>query len=256
MKSNEIDSLRQKIDGIDRSIVDLILQRTEAVEKIGKIKKSQGLPIFRPDRHGAVYLRVGDMVPEALSSGIRAVYREIMSIGMAAEGNLTFLAPDAITAAAARVVFGSSVEIGLTDIPSLIARVLADRNCYGFLSDSDGSLEEILDSEALIYGEAILRPDHRRYLVISSWNCPPSGDDRTSVAASGEIRELIGCIEQTGRDVLRVETFQSAKPGGTCAFLDFPGHKDDADCAMILDSLQSKAAWFRFLGSYPAAVEL
>lgn len=258
MKSNEIDRLREKIDQLDRSIVDLISQRTAVAEEIGQIKKRQDLPIFRPDRHGAVYDRVADSVPEAMASGIRYIYREIMSLGMAVEGDLVFLCPDALSGAAARFAFGSSVEIALADAPGILRRVSADRNAFGFVpaGEADAVFESLLDGDVLCYGEVVLRPDHRRYIILSTWNCPRSGRDKTSVAASGDLKALISCIEHAGREVLRVETFHSQKHQGPCAFLDFPGHREDPDCAVILENIKSRSDYFHFLGSYPAAAEL
>ena len=52
---------RQKIDKIDRQIVDLINQRAGVVAEIGKIKSAGGLPITAPHREEEVLRRVADI---------------------------------------------------------------------------------------------------------------------------------------------------------------------------------------------------
>ncbi|MBI5414011.1 chorismate-binding protein [Candidatus Peregrinibacteria bacterium] len=46
----DISELRKKIDGIDAAIVQNISERFKIVQKIAKIKKSQGIQIFQPER--------------------------------------------------------------------------------------------------------------------------------------------------------------------------------------------------------------
>jgi len=57
----QLAASRQKIDKIDRQIVDLINQRAAVVEKIGKIKSAGGLPITAPHREQEVLRRVADI---------------------------------------------------------------------------------------------------------------------------------------------------------------------------------------------------
>lgn len=46
---------RARIDEIDVAILDLINQRTQVVEQIGRIKRELSLPIYEPKREDDVY---------------------------------------------------------------------------------------------------------------------------------------------------------------------------------------------------------
>ena len=49
---------RDRIDDLDRRILELINQRTRVVEEIGRIKQELRLPIYEPKREDDVYRNV------------------------------------------------------------------------------------------------------------------------------------------------------------------------------------------------------
>jgi chorismate mutase len=51
----DIPDWRQKIDDIDRRLVELLSQRAHAVHEIGKLKAVAGLPIYEPEREKMVF---------------------------------------------------------------------------------------------------------------------------------------------------------------------------------------------------------
>ena len=51
----DIADWRQKIDEIDRKLVELLCQRAQAVHAIGKLKHSAGMPVYEPDRERKVF---------------------------------------------------------------------------------------------------------------------------------------------------------------------------------------------------------
>ena len=51
----DIADWRQKIDEIDRKLVELLCQRAQAVHAIGKLKHSAGMPVYEPDREKKVF---------------------------------------------------------------------------------------------------------------------------------------------------------------------------------------------------------
>jgi chorismate mutase len=51
----DIADWRRKIDEIDRTLVELLSQRAQAVHEIGKLKASAGLPVYEPDREKTVF---------------------------------------------------------------------------------------------------------------------------------------------------------------------------------------------------------
>ncbi|MCD6148354.1 type I 3-dehydroquinate dehydratase [bacterium] len=53
-KSKEIQKLREKIDGIDEKIINLISERKKIASKLGKLKRESGIPILDRKREEAV----------------------------------------------------------------------------------------------------------------------------------------------------------------------------------------------------------
>ena len=49
---------RHAIDEVDRRILDLLNERTRTVERIGRIKQSQALPVYEPKREDQVFQNI------------------------------------------------------------------------------------------------------------------------------------------------------------------------------------------------------
>ena len=58
MDSMEIADWRNKIDGLDEQIVQLLSQRAAAAVEIGKLKAKINVPIYEPKREQTVYEHV------------------------------------------------------------------------------------------------------------------------------------------------------------------------------------------------------
>jgi chorismate mutase len=54
----DIDFWRDKIDGIDQRLVELLNERSRCAVEIGKIKRRDSLPLYQPDRELAVLKQV------------------------------------------------------------------------------------------------------------------------------------------------------------------------------------------------------
>lgn len=54
----DIDFWREKIDGIDERLVELLNERSRCAVEIGKIKRRDSLPLYQPDREQAVLKHV------------------------------------------------------------------------------------------------------------------------------------------------------------------------------------------------------
>jgi len=146
--------LRDKIDALDRQLVDLINQRLACAAEIGRIKRSQGGEIYVPEREDAVLRQVsahngGPIKPEAL----RAIYREIMSAAIALEKPLSvaYLGPEASnTHAAAIRKFGASVDYlamtAIADVFTAVEKGEADLAVIPIENSTEGSVREALDS--------------------------------------------------------------------------------------------------------------
>ena|SRR5271165_3171131 len=54
----DIEDWRRKIDELDRQLVALLSERSQAAHEIGRLKKSAGMPIYEPDRERHVFENV------------------------------------------------------------------------------------------------------------------------------------------------------------------------------------------------------
>lgn len=70
---------RAKIDEIDVRLLDLLNERTRAVEHIGRAKEAAGLPVYEPKREDDVYKNLmdnnrGPLPPDA----VRRIFERVM----------------------------------------------------------------------------------------------------------------------------------------------------------------------------------
>ena len=49
-----VENWRRKIDEIDRKLVELLNERSRCVVEIGRLKKTDGAPLYQPDREREV----------------------------------------------------------------------------------------------------------------------------------------------------------------------------------------------------------
>ena len=57
----DIAGWRKKIDELDRRLVELISQRAQAAQEIGRLKRNTNLPIYEPDREQVVFSNVQEL---------------------------------------------------------------------------------------------------------------------------------------------------------------------------------------------------
>ena len=110
-----LDELREKIDGIDAQLVELLKQRASCVHQVGEIKHASGAPTFVPERESALIaklLKLNDgVLPE---KSILSIWRQIVSCSFHLEGNMRigYLGPEGTWShQAALCRFGDSVEL-------------------------------------------------------------------------------------------------------------------------------------------------
>ena len=82
MSSDRPDALsrcRDRIDELDRRLVDLLNERTTIVEEIGRIKKEAELAIYEPNREVQVFANVAAHNRGPLSSeGLQRIFERII----------------------------------------------------------------------------------------------------------------------------------------------------------------------------------
>ena len=64
MTSDEMERLRQEIESIDRSLIELIARRVDLAREVGRAKRAAGLPTLDPAREAAVVRRAGQVARE------------------------------------------------------------------------------------------------------------------------------------------------------------------------------------------------
>ena len=80
-----LGNLRERIDDIDTSLLDLLNQRALVVEEVGRIKKEHNLPIYQPHREEQVYAHVtaqskGPLPPEAIRQVFEGIVDQMRKI--------------------------------------------------------------------------------------------------------------------------------------------------------------------------------
>ena len=77
---------RQRIDDIDRKLVELLNERSRCALEIGKLKQAQNLPLYQPDREREVLENAERSNPGPLSdAAIRRLFERIIDEARSAE---------------------------------------------------------------------------------------------------------------------------------------------------------------------------
>lgn len=162
-----LDDLRDKIDGIDRKLVDLLNERTEAATEIGKRKASDGAQAYVPAREKAVLKRVADLNKGPLpDSSMQSIFREVMSGALATEAQVrvAYLGPAAtFTHHAARSRFGTSVEyVACESVWDVFNMVETGDAGYGVVAIENAIngpvipvLDRLVDTSLKVYAEIV-----------------------------------------------------------------------------------------------------
>ncbi|MFQ2243399.1 bifunctional chorismate mutase/prephenate dehydrogenase [Aeromonas enteropelogenes] len=82
--AEELNALRDKIDAVDKQLIDLLAARLALVGKVGEVKSRHGLPIYAPDREASMLARrraeaealgvPGDLIEDVLRRVMRESY--------------------------------------------------------------------------------------------------------------------------------------------------------------------------------------
>ncbi|HET7442294.1 MAG TPA: chorismate mutase [Terriglobales bacterium] len=77
----DIAEWRKKIDEIDRKLVELLNQRAQAAQEIGRLKKNTNLPIYEPERERIVFENVKEVNRGPLPAlDLAQIYERIMDV--------------------------------------------------------------------------------------------------------------------------------------------------------------------------------
>lgn len=166
--------LRDRIDKIDRRVIELLNERASAVVEVGNLKRGSGIPIYAPHREQQVLEKVLGLNQGPLSDRtIEAVYREIMSGSFALEHPLRigYLGPQgSFSHQAAVKQFGSSVSFeDVHEVRGVFTEVVRGHCSYGLVpieNSLGGGIVETLDAfidhgaNINVYAEVLLSVRH------------------------------------------------------------------------------------------------
>jgi len=83
--NKDIETIRKKIDTIDREVFQLLIDRLNAVTDIGEIKKQEGLPILDQSREQAIYDKIDSSFSEKEATFLKNIYQSIITESKKAE---------------------------------------------------------------------------------------------------------------------------------------------------------------------------
>ncbi|MDQ3511314.1 MAG: prephenate dehydratase, partial [Pseudomonadota bacterium] len=164
-------ALRERIDGIDRQIQQLIAERAQFAGQVGRAKGNLGAAVdyYRPEREAQVLRRVVDRNDGPLQDDVLVrLFREIMSACLAQQEPLKigFLGPEGThTQQAAYKHFGHSIHgLPLASIEEVFQEVESCAADFGVVpveNSTQGTIQSTLDmfltSSVKICGEVELR---------------------------------------------------------------------------------------------------
>lgn len=85
-----LERIRNEIDEVDASLVDLLSRRAALAQEVGRVKGADGKPFFTPERERQIYEKLEQVNPGPLQSRqLVSIFREIISAARAAEKPLS-----------------------------------------------------------------------------------------------------------------------------------------------------------------------
>jgi chorismate mutase / prephenate dehydratase len=168
----DLESLRGRIDALDRELLALLNRRAEVASAIGALKRAEGSPAFRPEREAAVIdalkrINAGPLPQDSVAP----IWREIMSACRALETptRVAYLGPaGTFSELAALGYFGSSiVKLPCANADEVFHATSAGAADFGIVpveNSSEGvvtrSLDLFLTTPLTIVGETSLYVRH------------------------------------------------------------------------------------------------
>ena len=167
-----LKELRNKLDEIDKKVVNLLNKRARLILKVGRIKTRDKKEIFVPEREKEIYRKIASANKGPLSnSSFEAIYREIMSSALSLEKPLkvSYLGPEAtFTHLASLKKFGASIEHEscntITDVFTEVERLRCDYGVVPIENSVEGmvnhTLDMLIESDLKICSEILLEVSH------------------------------------------------------------------------------------------------
>jgi chorismate mutase/prephenate dehydratase len=208
--SNEIITVRDRIDTIDNNILELLKERLECAHLIGKLKNETKRAKWDPLRERQIYERLFDTNKNIFpKKALRSIFHEIITTCRLSQKKteVAYLGPEAtFTHLAGVKYFGHSAEYkAMESIDEVFAEVEKGRTTYGIVpveNSIEGAVFSTLDSfmkyKTKICGEVRLEIGHN--LVCKSGNI----EDIQTVASHSQ--PLAQCREWLRKNMPAVPT--------------------------------------------------
>jgi chorismate mutase/prephenate dehydratase len=139
-----LEALREKIDTIDDTLLELYNERMELVHQVGLLKNSSGSPIYRPEREQAILQRLKKRNSGKLTNGaIDALFLEMFAVSRNLElpEPVAYLGPEAsFTHQAAESKFGAmSSYLPISSIEGVFREVSKGTAKFGVIPIENSS---------------------------------------------------------------------------------------------------------------------
>jgi chorismate mutase/prephenate dehydratase len=162
-----LEDHRREVDRIDREILRLLGERLQVARAIGEAKLKSGAPVYAPQREEQLLRSIAAAAPSIPASGLRAVYREIISLSIGAQmaKPVAYLGPEGSFTQQAQIrAFGTSVpSLPLRAIGDVFAAVESGEASYGVVpveNSTEGvvshSLDLLAESELKVVAQVTL----------------------------------------------------------------------------------------------------
>ncbi len=140
------------------------------------------------------------------------------------------------------------------------AKLLSENGGKGKAAIASKRAAEAYGLEVLAENIEDLHFNYTRFFVLGADERPRSGDhNKTSLVLATRHRpgDLVACLEEFPKHGINMTKLESRprrdKPWSYLFYVDIEGHVDDTEVAAAVTGLMRKAAFVKFLGSYPAA---
>ncbi|MFH1198684.1 MAG: prephenate dehydratase [Candidatus Omnitrophota bacterium] len=180
-----LETLRKKIDTLDKVIIELLNARANITLDVARIKNKSGKSIYAPAREREVLNKISEANKGPLSNdAVAAIYREVMSGSLALEKpmKIAYMGPQAsFSHLASMKRFGSQVEyVACNSIAEVFLEVERDNADYAVVPIENSiegvisyTLDMFVDADLKICAQIILDVAHNLLA-----NCPKSNIKR------------------------------------------------------------------------------
>jgi len=286
-KSQTLDNIRQKIDTIDNTIHDLLMERAALASSIAAEKRKRGMPVVHPAREARMVRRLLARHHGALpKQAVTRIWRELVSAVSMLQSGLTasFYSHKARSDDLKIVTdyFGSILPVKRSEsIAAVINDVLRNKTDFAIIPkvasrqgekhwlpllldaiDQDGTPRDmmpisIVQSMPFICDSADKDTDDNRYLIIARTYFDTSEDDYSYVALRAaqpfDNKSLNDAITQSALNV--VETTDCAENGFYYRLYRVDGFVDRSAAGIVkLQDLLGEGHGVYAIGGYPKPI--